>query len=78
MRSDHGYRGGQLYEPYVPGRTNFAIKYHQALRFYADEKVGCQMPDFFHNAFGIACVPVPHVQRDYEMVRNHKWYDAPL
>ncbi len=77
MRSDHGYWGGQLYEGYVPERTLFAIKYHQALRFYADEKVGYEMPDFYHNAFGIDYVPVPHVQRDYEMVRKHKWYDAP-
>ena len=35
MRSDHGYWCAQLYAPYVPERTAFAIKYHQALRFYA-------------------------------------------
>ena len=35
IRSDHGYWGAQLFEPYVPERTSFAIKYHQALRFYA-------------------------------------------
>ncbi len=29
------------------------IKYHQALRFYADEKVKYEMPDFYRNAFGI-------------------------
>lgn len=77
MRSDHGYWGAQLYEGHVPERTLFAIKYHQALRFYADAKVGYEMPDFYNNAFGIDYVPVPHVQRDYEMVRRHKWYDAP-
>lgn len=77
MRSDHGYWGAQLYEGYVPERTLFGIKYHQALRFYADEKVNYQMPDFYRNAFGIDYVPVPHVQRDYEMVRKHRWYDAP-
>lgn len=77
MRSDHGYWGGQLYGGYVSDRTQFGIKYHQALRFFADEKVGYQMPDFYNNAFGIDYVPVPHVQRDYEMVRKHKWYDVP-
>jgi hypothetical protein len=77
MRSDHGYWGGQLYEHYVPERTAFAIKYHQALRFYADANVNYEMPDFYRRAFGIDYVPVPHVQRDYEMVRKHKWYDAP-
>jgi hypothetical protein len=77
MRSDHGYWGGQLYEHYVPERTAFAIRYHQALRFYPDAKVNYEMPDFYRRAFGIDYVPVPHVQRDYEMVRRHKWYDAP-
>jgi hypothetical protein len=77
MRSDHGYWGGQLYEGYVPERTLFAIKSHQALRFYADEKVKYEMPDFYRNIFGVDYVPVPHVQRDYEMTRKHKWYDAP-
>ncbi len=77
MRSDHGYWGAQLYEHYLPARSTFAIKYHQALRFYPDEKVKYEMPDFYRNAFGIDYVPVPHVQRDYQMVRKHKWYDAP-
>jgi hypothetical protein len=77
MRSDHGYWGGQLYEHHVPERTAFAIRYHQALRFYPDEKVGYEMPDFYRRAFGVDYVPVPHVQRDYEMVRKHRWYDAP-
>jgi hypothetical protein len=77
MRSDHGYWGGQLYGPYLPERTLFAIQYHQALRFFADDKVGYQMPDFYNTAFGIDYVPVPHVQRDYQMVLKHKWYDAP-
>jgi hypothetical protein len=77
MRSDHGYWGGQLYEHYVPERTAFAIRYHQALRFYADANVNYEMPDFYRRIFGIDYVPVPHVQRDYEMVRKHRWYDAP-
>ena len=46
MRSDHGYWGAQLYEHYVPERTAFAIKYHQALRFYPDEKAGYEYPGF--------------------------------
>lgn len=77
MRSDHGYWGGQLYDHYVPERTAFGIRYHQALRFYADPEVNYEMPDFYRRIFGIDYVPVPHVQRDYEMVRKHKWYDAP-
>jgi len=76
MRSDHGYWGAQLYEHYVPERTAFAIKYHQALRFYPDEKAGYEYPEFYRRIFGIDYVPVPHVQRDYETARQHRWYDA--
>ena len=77
MRSDHGYWGAQLYEHYVPERTAFAIKYHQALRFYPDEKAGYEYPDFYRRIFGVDYVPEPHVQADYAFARKHKWYDAP-
>ena len=77
MRSDHGYWGAQLYEHYVPERTSFAIKYHQALRFYPDEKAGYEYPDFYRRIFGVDYVPEPHVQADYAFARKHKWYDAP-
>ncbi len=77
MRSDHGYWGAQLFEPYVPERTAFAIKYHQALRFYADEEAGYTYPDLYYRIFGEDYVPAPHVQAAYEYVRGHRWYDAP-
>src|SRR5690606_21706300 len=76
MRRGHGYWRAQLYEHYVPERTAFAIKYHQALRFYPDEKAGYEYPEFYRRIFGIDYVPVPHVQRDYETARQHRWYDA--
>src|SRR5207244_4096403 len=37
IKSDHGYWGAQLYAPYVPEKVSFAIRYHQALRFYDDK-----------------------------------------
>jgi hypothetical protein len=77
MRADHGYWGAQLYEPYVPERTSFAIKYHQALRFYADTEAGYQYPDLYRRIFGSDYVPAPHIQAAYEYLRNHAWYDAP-
>lgn len=77
MRSDHGYWGAQLYEPYVPQRTSFAIRYHQALRFYADSEAGYEYPDLYRRIFGEDYVPAAHVRSDYEMVRAHRWYDAP-
>lgn len=76
MRADHGHWGAQLFEPYVPERTAFAIRYHQALRFYPDEEAGYFYPDLYHRIFGEDYVPTPHVQRDYEYTRNHRWYDA--
>jgi hypothetical protein len=77
MRSDHGYWCAQLYGPYVPERTAFAIKYHQALRFYADTDAGYEYPDLYRRIFGVDYVPAPHVQADYEHARRHRWYDAP-
>jgi hypothetical protein len=38
-RAEHGYWGAQLIEPYVSERVAFAVKYHQALRFYPDPSV---------------------------------------
>src|SRR4051812_43589672 len=37
---DHGWWGAQLVEPYVPEKVSWAIRYHQALRFYPDPSVG--------------------------------------
>ena len=77
IRSDHGYWGAQLFEPYVPERTSFAIKYHQALRFYADSEAGYEYPDLYKRIFGEDYVPAPHVQAAYKLAREHRWYDAP-
>ena len=77
MRTDHGYWGAQLYEPYVPERTSFAIKYHQALRFYPDSEAGYVYPDLYRRVFGEDYVPAPHIRADWNMLRNHSWYDAP-
>ncbi len=74
MKADHGYWAAQLYGPYVPEKTAFAIQYHQALRFFADPAYNYEYPDLYRRLFGEDYVPAKHVQRDYEMVRNHKWY----
>src|SRR6185312_3697824 len=39
IQADHGYWGAQLIEPYVDEEISWAIRYHQALRFYADDSV---------------------------------------
>lgn len=77
VRSDHGYWGAQLYEPYVPEKVAFAIRYHQALRFYPDKEAGYEYPDLYRYLFGEDYVPPPHIQAAYKMLRNHKWYMEP-
>lgn len=77
MRSDHGWWGGQLYEPYVPEKVAFAIRYHQALRFYPDKETGYEYPELYRYLFGEDYVPPPHVEAAYQMLRNHKWYMLP-
>jgi hypothetical protein len=79
MKADHGWWGAQLIEPYVSERVAFAVRYHQALRFYPDPATGYEYPESYFQTFGIDYVPLPHVQAAYEYARNHKWYmDARL
>jgi hypothetical protein len=78
-RADHGYWGAQIVEPYVSERVTFAIKYHQALRFYPDPSVNYEYPLGYYQTFGIDYEPLPHVKAAYDYARNHKWYmDARL
>ena len=76
IRTDHGWWGAQLYAPYVPERTAFAIHYHQALRFYPDKEAGYVYPDLYRHTFGVDYVPPPHIEAAYKYARNHKWYGA--
>ena len=74
---DHGWWGGQLIEPYVPEKTAFAVRYHQALRFFPDEEFGYEYPESYFRTFGIDYEPEPYLVRTYENVRKHKWYEYP-
>jgi hypothetical protein len=49
---DHGYWGAQLLEPYVDEEISWAIRYHQALRFFPDESVGYSYPEQYVRNFG--------------------------
>jgi hypothetical protein len=77
VKVDHGWWGAQIMEPYVPEKTTFAIRYHQTLRFYPDEKFGYEYPESYLRTFGEDYKPEPYLQKNYEWVRNHKWYDLP-
>ena len=44
ITSDHGYWGAQLIEPYVDEEVSWAVRYHQALRYFPDESAGTHIP----------------------------------
>ena len=74
IRSDHGYWSAQLLEPYVDEEVSWAIRYHQVLRFFADESVGYKYPESYVKLFGADYQPEPHIQAAYRYARDHKWY----
>src|SRR3954468_11230255 len=77
IKPDHGWWGAQLFEPYVPEKTSFAIRYHQTLRFYPDPEAGYEYPDQYYRIFGTDYTPPPHIEATYKMLKNHKWYMEP-
>ncbi|MDE0059935.1 MAG: hypothetical protein OXI22_01965 [Defluviicoccus sp.] len=74
IRTDHGYWGAQMIEPYVDEEVSWAIRAHQALRFFADESVGYDYPENYRRMFGDDYRPEPYVVAAYEEARQHKWY----
>ncbi|MGB0629931.1 MAG: hypothetical protein ACPGRZ_04490 [Alphaproteobacteria bacterium] len=74
FRPDHGYWGAQMLEPYVDEEVTWAIRMHQALRFFPDESVGYEYPEAYAKRFGPDYQVEPYIQRDYDYARNHKWY----
>jgi hypothetical protein len=74
IRADHGYWGAQLVEPYVDEEVSWAIRAHQALRFYPDESVGYSYPEAYVRNFGPDYRPDPYIEEEYQRARNHKWY----
>lgn len=74
IRSDHGYWGAQMIEPYVDEEVSWAIRMHQALRFYPDDSVGYEYPANYTRMFGEDFVPEPYIQAAYAEAKDHKWY----
>ncbi len=74
IKPDHGWWGAQLFEPYVAEKVSWAIRYHQALRFYPDPSVGYEYPDLYYRIFGKDYVPEAHVAEAYKYAKGHKWY----
>jgi HD domain len=74
IQADHGYWGAQMIEPYVDEEISWAIRYHQALRFYPDESVGYPYPEQYVRNFGADYKPEPYIEKAYKEALNHKWY----
>jgi hypothetical protein len=74
IRCDHGYWGAQMIEPYVDEEVAWAVKMHQALRFFPDESVGYEYPEMYRKLFGPDYKPEPYIVAEYERARKHKWY----
>jgi hypothetical protein len=74
IRCDHGYWGAQLVAPYVEEEVSWAIRAHQALRFFPDESVGYAYPELYTKYFGADYEPDDYIQEDYKRARSHKWY----
>jgi hypothetical protein len=77
IKPDHGWWGAQLFEPYIPEKSAFAIRYHQTLRFYADDDAGYEYPDQYYRIFGHDYTPPAYIEQTYKMLKNHKWYMEP-
>src|ERR1700736_2703633 len=74
ITSDHGYWGAQLIEPYVDEEVSWAVRHHQALRYFPDEAVGYSYPEAYIRYFGEDYQPPDYVRQAYEQARRHKWY----
>ena len=74
VRADHGYWGGQMIAPYVSEEVAFAVRYHQPLRYFADESVGYAYPESYNRFFGPDYQPPEYIRRDHDYARNHAWY----
>lgn len=74
IRGDHGYWGEQMVAPYVDPEIAWAVRTHQALRFYPDETVGYSYPETYTTYLGQDYRPDTYIQYEYEQARHHRWY----
>ncbi len=74
IRTDHGYWGAQMIAPYVSEEIAWAVRHHQALRYFADEDAGYAYPESYVRFFGADYVPPDYIRQDAEAARAHRWY----
>jgi HD domain len=73
-RPDHGWWGAQLIEPYVSERISWAIRHHQALRYYPDASVGYEYPEMYVKMFGENYQPPEYIAAAHREALAHRWY----
>lgn len=74
IRGDHGWWGEFMLAPYVSSEIAWAVRVHQALRFFPDESVGYEYPETYLRQFGADYVPDHYIRDEYERARQHRWY----
>jgi len=74
IRTDHGYWGAQLIAPYVDEEVSWAVRHHQALRFFPDPDVGYEYPEPYLRFFGPDYVAPDYLVQAYAAARKHRWY----
>jgi hypothetical protein len=74
LSANHGYWGAQMVRPYVNAEVAWAIKKHEALRYFPDESVGYTYPQAYVDYFGPDYDPPEYVHREHEAARRHRWY----
>src|SRR5262244_2220004 len=78
ITSDHGYWGAQLIEPYVDEEISWAVRHHQALRYFPDDSVGYSYPEAYVRYFGEDYQPPDYLRQAYERARSTQMvYDEP-
>ena len=63
-----------MIEPYVDEEVSWAVRTHQALRFFPDASVGYEYPEMYLKLFGPDYKPEAYIEEEYKRARNHKWY----
>lgn len=78
IRADHGYWAAALIEPYVHPEVTWAVRYHQALRYFTEPQYNYDYPTFYKSAFGEDFVVPAYLQADRDRARQHPWYDTAM
>ena len=63
--------------PTFPRRRALRFAITRPCASIEDKEHGYEYPDLYRNLFGEDYVPLPHMQADYKMLKNHKWYLEP-